>query len=134
MTTLLLKALPDNNVRRLTKVIVRAVHLVGIAGVFGAAMMHTSEPVYLSLAIASGIVLVLMEAYSGWLWFVQLRGVSLYVKLLLLLLMHRNPDASIPCLIAVIILSGFFAHAPRWIRYYSLVHGKVICSDDDLLG
>jgi hypothetical protein len=115
-------------------VIVRTVHLVGIAGVFGAAMTHTYEPIYLFLAILSGIVLTIMEAYSGWVWFVQLRGVSLDVKLLILLLMHRNPELSIPCLIAVIAISGFMAHAPCWIRYFSVLHGKVVHSNNDLLG
>lgn len=108
--------------------------MVGIAGVFGAAMMHSIEPVYLALTILSGIVLTIMEAYSGWVWFVQLRGVSLYVKLLLLLLMHRHPELSIPCLVAVIVISGFMTHAPCWIRYFSLLHGKVIHSNNDLLG
>jgi hypothetical protein len=122
----LFDSLPENTVRRLTKVIARSLHLVGIAGVFGGAMMHASESVYLGLAIASGCVLVVMEAYSGWIWFVQLRGVSLYVKLLLLLFMHLYPETSIHCLIAIIVISGFMSHAPSWIRYFSLRHGRVI--------
>ena len=120
--------------RRLFKVIVRSVHLVGIAGVFGAAMAQVADPVYFSMAVASGIVLVVMEAFSGWLWFVQLRGVALYVKLLLLYLMHLYPAAAIPCLITVIVISGFFSHAPSWIRYFSVVHGKVVFSDNEMLG
>ena len=129
-----LKDLPENTTRRLLKVIVRTAHLVGIAGVFGGAMAHTYEPAYLALAILSGIVLVIMEAHSGLIWFVQLRGVSLDVKLLLLLLMHRHPELSIPCLIVVIVISGFTAHAPCWIRYFSLQHWKVVHSNNDLLG
>lgn len=130
----LLKALPENAVRRLSKVIVRTIHLVGIAGIFGSAMAHTSESVYFALAIISGIVLVVMEAYTGWVWFLQLRGVCLDLKLLLLLLMHRHPEFSIPCLIAVIVISGFMAHAPCWIRYFSLKHWKVVHLNHDPLG
>lgn len=125
---------PEKTLKRLFKVIVRSIHLVGMAGVFGNALMQTSGPVYLSLAIASGIVLVMMEASSGLIWFVQLRGVSLYLKLLLLLLMHLKPEITIPCLIAVIVISGFMSHAPRWVRYFSLQHGRVVLSDNDLLG
>lgn len=125
---------PENTLKRLFKVIVRSIHLVGMAGVFGNALMQTSGPVYLSLAIASGIVLVMMEASSGLIWFVQLRGVSLYLKLLLLLLMHLKPEITIPCLIAVIVISGLMSHAPGWIRYFSLRHGRVVLSDNDLLG
>jgi hypothetical protein len=125
---------PDKTLKRLFKVIVRSIHLVGMAGVFGHALMQTSGSVYLSLAIASGIVLVMMEASSGLIWFVQLRGVSLYLKLLLLLLMHLKPEITIPCLIAVIVISGLMSHAPGWIRYFSLRHGRVVLSDNDLLG
>ena len=124
----------EKTLKRLFKVIVRSIHLVGMAGVFGNALMQTSGPVYLSLAIASGIVLVMMEASSGLIWFVQLRGVSLYLKLLLLLLMHLKPEITIPCLIAVIVISGFMSHAPRWVRYFSVQHGRVVLSDNDLLG
>jgi len=129
-----LNALPENTVRRLSKVIVRTIHLVGVVGIFGTAMTHTSESVYFTLAIISGIVLAIMEAYSGWTWFVQLRGVCLVVKLLLLLLLHRHPELSIPCLIAVIVISGFMAHTPFWIRYFSLKHREVVHSNHDLLG
>jgi hypothetical protein len=125
---------PENTLKRLFKVIVRSIHLVGMTGVFGNALMQTSGPVYLSIAVASGIVLVMMEASSGLIWFVQLRGVSLYLKLLLLLLMHLKPEITIPCLIAVIVISGFMSHAPSWIRYFSLQHGRVVLSDNDLLG
>lgn len=130
----ILNSLPENSVRRLSKVLVRTIHLVGIAGVFGNAMMQTSESVYLTITIVSGVVLVVMEAYSGWIWFVQLRGVALYIKLLLLLLMHLYPELAIPCLIAVIVISGFMSHAPSWIRYFSLLHGEVVYSNNDQLG
>ena len=126
--------LPEKSLRRLSKVLVRSIHLVGIAGAFGSAMMGTSESAYITLALLSGVALTLMEAYGGWIWFVQLRGVAVYLKLLLLLFMHLHPEASIPVLIAVIVLSGFFSHAPSWIRYFSLRHGKVVLSNDEVLG
>jgi hypothetical protein len=129
-----LQSLPENSCKRLTKVLIRSAHLVGVAGVFGSAMARDPETVYLSLALASGLVLVVMEAYSSWVWFFQWRGIALYVKLLILLFMHVYPQTAVPCLILVIIISGFFSHAPGWIRYYSLVHGRVIYSKDDILG
>jgi len=129
-----MNSLPEKSVRRLSKVFVRSIHLVGIAGAFGNAMMGTSESAYITLALLSGVALTLMEAYGGWIWFVQLRGVAVYLKLLLLLFMHLHPEASIPVLIAVIVLSGFFSHAPSWIRYFSLRHGKVVLSNNELLG
>lgn len=130
----LLSTLPENTVRRLTKVIVRTLHLVGVAGTFGNAMMGVSTSVYISLAIYSGILLVAMDAYSGLLWFVQLRAVAVYIKLLLLLLMHLYPSITIPCLITIIIISGFMSHAPSWIRYYSVVHRQMVHSKNNLMG
>jgi len=129
-----LNSLPDNTPRRLTKVIVRTIHLVAIAGFFGNAMTGSYETIYITMTIVSGAVLTLMEASSGWVWFVQLRGVSLYLKLLLLLFIHVYPNATIPGLIAVIALSGFISHAPSWIRYFSLQHWQVVHSKEDLLG
>jgi len=129
-----MNSLPEKSIRRLSKVFVRSIHLVGIAGAFGNAMMGSSESAYITLALLSGVALTLMEAYGGWIWFVQLRGVAVYLKLLLLLFMHLHPEASIPVLIAVIVLSGFFSHAPSWIRYFSLRHGKVVLSNNELLG
>jgi len=125
---------PDNTVKRLCKVIVRTIHLVGMAGVFGGAMMHASVSLYLYLTIASGVVLVLMEASSGMIWCVQLRGCAVFIKLLLLLIVHLRPEFTIPCLIAVIVISGLLSHAPSWIRYFSLWHGRVVLSEDELLG
>lgn len=130
----LLNDLPDNSVRRLTKVVVRTIHLIGMAGIFGAAMYGASAPTYFYLTMMSGIVLVGMEAYSGWIWFVQLRGVAVYLKLLLLVLLHGAVQYAIFILIVVIAISGFMSHAPGWIRYYSLVHRKVVYSQKDLLG
>ena len=129
-----LNSLPDNTPRRLTKVIVRTIHLVAIAGFFGNAMTGSYETIYITMTIVSGAVLTLMEASSGWVWFVQLRGVSLYLKLLILLLIHIYPNATIPGLVAVIALSGFISHAPSWIRYFSLQHWQVVHSNEDLLG
>jgi len=129
-----LKSLPENTPRRLTKVIVRTIHLVAIAGFFGNAMTGSYETIYITMTIVSGAVLTLMEASSGWVWFVQLRGVSLYLKLLLLLFIHVYPNATVPGLIAVIALSGFISHAPSWIRYFSLQHWQVVHSKEDLSG
>jgi ABC-type multidrug transport system permease subunit len=75
-----------------------------------------------------------MEIFSGWIWFVQLRGVALYLKLMLLGLIHLHPQYASSYLIAIILISGFFSHAPSWIRYFSLLHGRVVRSREEMLG
>jgi hypothetical protein len=115
-------------------VVVRTIHLVSIAGFFGNAMMGHFESTYIVLTIVTGVVLTLMEISSDWAWFVQFRGVSLYLKRLLLLLIHMYPNAKLPGLIAVIALSGFISHAPSWIRYFSVQHWQGVNSKEDFLG
>ena len=127
-------SLPENSVRRFAKVIVRTIHLVGIAGLFGNAMTGSYESIYLVLTIFSGVLLTVMEAWSGPIWFAQLRAVALYLKLLLLLPVHFYPNAAVPWLIAVIAISGFMSHAPSWIRYFSVWHWQVVHSRDDIMG
>ena len=75
-----------------------------------------------------------MEAWSNPIWFVQLRAVALYLKLLLLLPAHLYPNTAVPWLIAVIVISGLMSHAPSWIRYFSVLHWQVVHSRDDILG
>lgn len=130
----LLPQLPDNSLKRLTKVIVRTLHLVGMAGLFGNAMFGSYEAMYLMLTVVSGVVLVAMDVWSGPIWFVQLRGVALYLKLLFLLPIHFYPNAAVPWLIVVIAISGFMSHAPSWIRYFSVLHWQVVQSREDILG
>ncbi len=130
----LLDKMPEKSGRRLAKVLVRSLHLVGVAGVFGSALAAAGDSVYISLVVGSGFLLVLMEISSNLLWLVQLRGLSIYLKLVLLLVMHLSPAHAIPCLISMILISGFFSHAPCWIRYYSLQHRMVVKSPGDLLG
>jgi ABC-type multidrug transport system permease subunit len=126
--------LPEKTLRRLFKVLVRSFHLVGIAGVFSIAIAQTAMTSYVILTAISGIILVIMEIFSGWIWFVQLRGVALYLKLMLLGLIHLHPQYASSYLIASILISGFFSHAPSWIRYFSLLHGRVVRSREEMLG
>ncbi|MEN8687306.1 MAG: hypothetical protein AB1Z50_07080 [Desulfuromonadales bacterium] len=130
----LLQQLPENSLRRLTRVVVRTLHLIGMAGLFGNAVIGSYESIYLVLTVISGVVLVVMDIWSCPIWFVQLRGLAQYLKLLLLLPIHFYPDIAVPCLIAVIAISGFMSHAPSWIRYFSVRHWQVVLSKDDILG
>jgi hypothetical protein len=129
----ILSTLPDNTVRRFFKVLIRTVHLVGSAGTFGNAMMGVSASIYITLAIYSGILLVVMDAYARSIWFIQLRAFAIYLKLVLLLFMHLYPQFTIQALIMIIVISGFMSHAPSWIRYYSVMHGRMVHSRSDLI-
>lgn len=125
---------PEKRVRRLAKVAVRTLHLVGAAGLFGGAMMGQFATSYVALVLVSGVVLTLLDIGRNLLWFVQWRGVALYLKLVCLAAMHTLHWPAVPCLVVVIVISGLISHAPSWIRYYSLRHGRVVTSSEELLG
>ncbi len=119
--------------KRILKTAVRAVHLVGAAGTFGNAMTYTSSSIYITTAIVSGILLTFLEA-SDWVWFVQLRGIAIYLKLIAIWIMHIYPSTAVPAMIFAVLISGFFAHAPSTIRYYSVIHKKVLYCHRNMLG
>ena len=60
-----LNTLPDKAFRRLAKVIVRTIHLVGVAGFFGYAMMGRYVSTYIVLTIVTGAVLTLKPPLTG---------------------------------------------------------------------
>jgi hypothetical protein len=130
-----LENLPDNSGRRLVKVLLRCTHLVGMAGLVGTVMASGSGAgLWFWVTLLSGLALLGLDAIASPIWFVQLRGVALYVKLLLLIPLHGHPELAIWWLMAMIVLSGFFSHAPGWIRYFSVYHGRMIQSSRDLAG
>jgi len=107
----------------------RTLHLIGIAGI-GGAYLYPAETAawtaYLWLTLLSGVALVGLSLYSNGIWLLQLRGLAIVLKLLLLLWLVFVPRLSLPVVIAVIVLSSVIAHAPGNLRYYSPWHRRRI--------
>ncbi len=114
---------------RWLNITLRTLHLIGITGVGGAylypAPPHAWMP-YLVLTLLSGFVMVGVSVYSNGVWLLQLRGLVILLKLLMLLLLPAIPEASLPVVIVVIVLSGVIAHAPGNLRYFSPWHRRRI--------
>lgn len=107
----------------------RTLHLIGIAGSSGAFLypMQTAAWVpYLWLTLLSGVGLMGLSLYSNGIWLLQLRGLAILFKLVLLGLMLVWPGFSWQLGLAVIVLSSVIAHAPGNLRYYSPWHGRRI--------
>ncbi|MFC6671604.1 hypothetical protein [Marinobacterium aestuariivivens] len=107
----------------------RCLHLVGIAGLAGHFLYRLPPEQWLGflwLGFGAGLAMVLMELYRDGVWLLQLRGQAILLKLLLLGLVIPWPGLMAPVFVLIILISGFFAHAPGKIRYYSLYHGRVI--------
>jgi len=113
--------------KRWVSIALRSLHLAGTAGA-GAGMLFGVPPAewqgYLWLTLLSGALLVGLQLWSNAVWLLQLRGLAIGVKLLLLGAALRWPAAGAPLLLTVILLSGVISHAPGDVRYYSPWHGR----------
>lgn len=124
-------------VKRWIKISLRTLHLVGVAGVAGGVLFGLDERLwtdYWWLALASGALIMLVDIISNPLWLVQVRGVSIMGKLVLLAFLGNAPDWDRVLLIAVIVISAIVSHAPGSVRYYSLYHLRVINPSEDSKG
>lgn len=110
---------------RWVNILLRTVHLIGVAGLAGAYLYAAAPELwrpYLWLTLLSGLGLIGVSLYSSGVWLVQLRGLVILFKLLLLFLMLLWPVFRLELGLAVIILSSVIAHAPGALRYYSPWH------------
>lgn len=116
--------------KRWISIILRSLHLVGIAGLAGAYLFSQPESVwlpYLVVGVGSGVLMVAKELYVDAIWLYQLRGQLVLFKLVLLLTgiyWFAQPQAWI--YILVILVSGVISHAPGKVRYYSIIYGKTL--------
>ncbi|MCP5169595.1 MAG: hypothetical protein H6999_07550 [Hahellaceae bacterium] len=123
--------------QRWAKIALRTGHLIGICGVAGGILL--AQPwqaltFYWLVAICSGVAMIILDAINNWLWLVQLRGLVILFKLILLLLLGENVLANQLIMISIIILSGAIAHAPGNVRYFSVMHGRRVDSPHDTKG
>ena len=125
------------DIKRWSKIGFRTLHLVSVAGVGGGILFGLDKTLWLNywwLALVSGALLMLIDAVSNPVWLVQLRGVTVYLKLILLVLMVSYPAWDSYLLIAIIVISGVISHAPSNLRYYSVYHKRIIRSASDTKG
>lgn len=121
--------------RRWWMTALRTVHLVGIAGIGGAYLLGNAPPgwqTYLWLTLASGVAMAGLEIWLNGIWLVQLRGIAVFAKLLLLGAIPLFPGSAVPLFILVIVISGVVSHAPASLRHYSVLHGRRVDSPADL--
>jgi hypothetical protein len=124
-------------IKRWLKISLRTLHLLGVAGVGGGVLFALEQHLWLNywwLALVSGTLMMLIDLIANPVWMVQIRGIVVLVKLILLLLLGSNPDWDRFLLFVIIIMSAVISHAPGKLRYYSLYHRRVITSDNDSKG
>ncbi len=123
----------DIPAKRSLSLVLRTLHLIGIAGLAGAFLFSLPANQwreYLWLTLATGSLMVVKEIYTDGIWLVQLRGQIIIAKVALLALFwfyFQRLDSTVYMLI--IVLSGVISHGPGKLRYYSIWHAKVYTAD-----
>ena len=123
--------------KRWTKISLRTLHLLAVAGVGGGVLFGIEKDLWLNywwLALASGALMMLMDMISNPVWIVQVRGLAIVLKLILLVFLGSAPAWDSTLLAVIIIISAVVSHAPGKLRYYSVYHRRVITSDKDAKG
>lgn len=124
-------------VKRWTKISLRTLHLLSVAGVGGGILFGLDRELWLNywwLALLSGGLLMMIDIISNPVWVVQVRGLVIFLKLFLLALLGRDPATDSLLLVVIIVISAVISHAPGKLRYYSVYHRKEILSVNDTKG
>lgn len=117
--------------KRWIRIILRSLHLVGLIGIGGVYFSQQPQTLWLAyiyLTLVTGTILMLIEIWTNAIWLIQLRGITILIKLLLLVLLAHTVTWQNELLICIIFISGIIAHAPANIRYFSIIHWKRIDS------
>jgi len=125
------------DIKRWSKISLRTLHLLALAGVGGGVLFGLEKELWINywwLAMASGALMMLMDIVSNPVWLVQVRGVVIFVKLILLAILGLYPQWDSLILAVIIVISAVISHAPGKLRYYSIYHRRVITSDNDTKG
>lgn len=113
--------------QRWVRISLRTLHLIGVAGL-GGGFLYGAEPAmwmpYLWLTVATGMAMVIVELCSTGLWLIQVRGMSVVIKLALVAWLLRTEHLELPLMITVIVISGVVSHAPAGVRYFSVFHRR----------
>jgi len=123
--------------KRWTKISLRTLHLLAVAGVGGGILFGLEQDLWINywwLALVSGALMMMIDIISNPVWVVQVRGLVIFLKLILLALLGQNPTLDPILLMLIIIISAIISHAPGKLRYYSVFHKKVISSANDSKG
>lgn len=115
--------------KRWLMILLRTLHLIGLSGI-GASFLFNlqtsdAEP-FLYLTIASGVLMMLLEIWGNGVWLLQIKGIAIIIKLLLIAGMVIWPTHGALLFTLTVIISAVSSHAPGYVRYYSPWHRRRI--------
>ena len=106
--------------RRVSRSILRTLHILGGGVLIGAYLFHqdaaTIELWYL-LATVSGLLLFLTDLHASFAVLFEWRGLSIVSKIGLLLLMPLLPGLEVPILVLILVIGSLSSHLSRRFRH-----------------
>ena len=123
--------------KRWTKISLRTLHLLAVAGVGGGILFGLEKELWINywwLALVSGVLMMVIDIVSNPVWVVQVRGLAIFLKLILLAFLGSYPSLDGWLLAVIIIISAVISHAPGKLRYYSVYHRRDTSSVNDSKG
>ena len=127
----------SETVKRWTKISLRTLHILSVAGVGGGILFGLEQSLWIGywwLALTSGVLMIAIDVIPNPVWVVQVRGLVILLKLVLLAFLGSGSSLDSVLLIIIIVMSAVISHAPGKLRYYSIYHRKVISSSYDSKG
>lgn len=100
--------------------LLRALHLVGVVGLGAAALGFrpvSETAAFVGILIASGVLIAALDRWANPSYFVQLNGLTVLFKVLLLAGVGMLAGFNAPLFWAVLVGSVLVAHAPRRLRH-----------------
>jgi hypothetical protein len=115
--------------QRWVRISIRSVHLLSMGLLlggyaFGTPMEQLTGALWWTLG--TGLVFVAVELYASCIFLMQLKGIAVIAKALLLWGAVAAPDAALACLAAAVIIGGISSHMPGKYRYFSPLHGRMV--------
>ncbi|MCG6967759.1 MAG: hypothetical protein LJE59_14765 [Chromatiaceae bacterium] len=104
---------------RWVNIVLRSLHLVGVAGIGGGFLFDLDPTVwetYWYLTLATGTALSAIYVWCTAAWLFELKGLVILVKTALLWIALTYPSVRSELFVAIVILSGLIAHAPARLR------------------
>ena len=123
--------------KRWAKISLRTLHLLAVAGVGGGILFGLEKGLWINywwLALVSGALMMVIDIVSNPVWVVQVRGLTIFLKLILLAFLGSYPSLDGWLLAVIIIISAVISHAPGKLRYYSVYHRRDTSSVNDSKG
>jgi hypothetical protein len=106
----------------------RTMHLMAVSVLVGGHAYDVSPAQLLWplwLTIASGVGLIVVEAYPSARWLFQLRGAMVLLKLAIMAIVPLFWEQRLILLLLIVAIASVGSHMPSRFRYFSLLHMEV---------